>query len=180
MNYKYILLAMILFPIVALSEATSPGVYYVTADTLNVRLAPKPDGSITNKLYRQQKLEVFEVKGGWARVSKYYDGAREGVSGDVARWVSAKYLSKSRPEDKKQPSDLPNDPRISGIPEVGQFGATETDVRILHTAAKHFLETNKCDKIEYGDKSTSKPNTYYLNCGGPTNHFFKPSDIPGL
>lgn len=180
MKYRYALVGILLFPVVALSDVTLPGEYYVTADTLNVRLAPKSDGSITNKLYRQQKLQVYEVKGGWARVSEYYDGSKEGVSGQVARWVSASYLSKSRPKDKQQPSDLLDDPRISGIPDVGQFGATEKDVRILYTAAKHFLATNKCNKIEYGDKSTSKPNTYYLNCGGPTNHFFEPSDIPGL
>jgi len=168
-----------LIPFLAYAQATSPGFYYVAADTLNVRLAPESEAKITNKLYRQEKLDVYEVNGEWARISEYYDGAVEGISGNVARWVSAKYLSKLRPEDKQQPN-IPNDPRINGIQKVGQYGATENDVEILYAAAEHFLKSKKCKKIEYGDKSMSKPNTYYLNCGGSKNHFFKPSDIPGL
>jgi hypothetical protein len=166
-----------LIPFFAYADVISPGSYYVTADSLNVRLAPDSKAKITNKLYRQQKLYVFEVKGEWARISKYYSGATEIVSGEVARWVSAKYLSNFLPKDKKQPN-IANDPRIKGIPKVGEYGATEKDVEILYAAAKHFLESKKCKKIEYGDKSTSKPNTYYLNCGGTKNHFFKLSDIP--
>jgi hypothetical protein len=168
-----------LFPFLAYANAISPGSYYVTADSLNVRLAPYSKAKITNKLYRQQKLNVFEVKGKWARISKYYSGVKERVSGEVARWVSVKYLSNSFPKDKNQPN-MANDPRINGIPKVGEYGATEKDVEILYTAARHFLESKKCKKIEYGDKSTSKPNTYYLNCGGAKNHFFKLSDIPRL
>ena len=160
------------------AEAASSTAYYVTADTLNVRLAPKPNARITNKLYRQQKIYVYEIKNGWARISEYYDGGVEGVSGKVARWVSAKYLSATRPADKSQPK-FSDDPRIKGMPKVGQYGLIKRDVQVLYAAAKHFIQTGKCSHIEYGDKSTSKPNTYYLNCGGE-NHFFKPSDIPGL
>ena len=170
MNLKYIVLFTILVPFLAYADATSPGYYYVTADSLNVRLAPDSKAKITNKLYRQQKLNVFEVKGEWARISKYYSGIKERVTGEVARWVSAQYLSNSLPKDKNQPN-LANDPRINGIPKVGQYGATEKDVEILYAAAKHFLESKKCKKIEYGDKSTSKPNTYYLNCGGAKKSF---------
>jgi hypothetical protein len=61
---------------------------------------------------------------------------------------------------------------------VGEGGLTEIDVAILHRGAKHFLDSGRCKRIEYGDKSTSKPNTYYVNCGGPRNLFFKPSDLP--
>ncbi|MGI0120165.1 SH3 domain-containing protein [Zooshikella sp. RANM57] len=178
MKLRVLSLLLLFLPMFAHANADRAGTYYVTADSLNVRLSPNPKGKITNKLYRQQKLEVFEVKSGWARISKYYNGAVEGLSGNVARWVSAAYLSDSRPNDKAQPN-IAHDPRIKGIPKVGQYGATERDVRILYAAGKYFLDSKKCNEIEYGDKSISKPNTYYLNCGGP-NHFFKPSDIPGL
>jgi hypothetical protein len=160
-----------------LAEATNPGSYYVTAPTLNVRLAPNGSAKIANRLYRRSRVDVLEVRDSWARVSKYYDGRVEGLSGNVARWVSSNHLSKQRPADVAQPK-LPHDPRVSGLPKVGEGGLTEIDVAILHRGAKHFLDSGRCKRIEYGDKSTSKPNTYYVNCGGPRNLFFKPSDLP--
>lgn len=159
-----------------LAEATTPGDYYVNVNSLNVRLSPSSKGKVTNKLYRQQKVQVFEVKSGWARISKYYNGSVEGVSGKVARWASSKYLSVDRPKDLSQPA-IKTDPRIKGLPKVGQYGATKKDVQVLYKAAHYYLKTGKCNKIEYGDKSTSKTGVYYLNCGG-RNMFFKPSDIP--
>jgi len=164
---------------VANADAITTGDHYVTANVLNVRLHPQSGSRITNKIYRQQKVEVFEIKSGWARVSKYYDGSVEGVSGQVARWVSKKYLSKSRPKDLDQPV-IKADPRINGIPKVGEYGATKRDVAILYAAAHHYLKTGRCKTIEYGDKSVSKNGVYYLNCGGPRNLFFRPSDIPGV
>ncbi|PKG39734.1 SH3 domain-containing protein [Psychromonas sp. Urea-02u-13] len=81
------------------AEATKSGDYYVSANRLSVRLGPSTTASITNALNRKQKVEVFEVKNGWARVSKYYNGSIEGEIGQVARWVSAKYLSYTKPTD---------------------------------------------------------------------------------
>ena len=159
------------------AKATDIGSYYVTAAVLNERLAPNKNAKVTNKIYRQQRVEVLELHKGWARISKYYNGQVEGVPGKVARWVSAAHLSKQQPADRIQPK-LVNDPRIQGIPKVGEYGLTKTDILVLHRGAKHFLNTGRCDHIEYGDKSTNKQNTYYVNCGGSPNLFFKPSDLP--
>ena len=159
------------------AKATEIGSYYVTAPALNERLAPSKNAKVTNKIYRQQRVDVMELRDGWARVSSYYNGQVEGVPGKAARWVAAAYLSKQRPADRPQPK-LGKDPRIQGIPKVGEYGLTKTDVLVLHRGAKHFLKTGRCDHIEYGDKSTSKHNTYYVNCGGSRNLFFKPSDLP--
>jgi len=177
-RYLFLLSAMCFFvPNVGFADATEGGSYYVTAPTVNVRLAPNANAKITNRLYRQNRVDVLELRDGWARISRYYDGRVEGLSGDVARWVSASHLSQHRPPDLAQPN-LPDDPRIGGIPEVGESGLTESDVLILHRGAKLLLDSGRCKRIEYGDKSVSKPNTYYVNCGGPRNHFFKPSDLP--
>ena len=73
------------------------GIAYVTANRLNVRLAPDPSGKITIVLDLGEKVNVLEVQGDWARISHYYDGSTEGLSGGVARWVAAEYLSDSRP-----------------------------------------------------------------------------------
>ncbi len=151
--------------------------YYVTAPTLNVRLAPSSNAKITNRLYRQNQVNVLETSNGWVRISKYYDGRVEGRSGSVARWVAANHLSKRRPADLPQPR-LDHNSKINGIPKVGQGGLTEKDVVILHRGAKHFLDSGRCKRIEYGDKSGSRKDTYYVNCGEPRNLFFKPSDLP--
>jgi hypothetical protein len=74
--------------------------YYVTAERLNVRLSPDSSGAVTNALDQRQKVDVLEIKDGWARISTYYNGELEGVSGQVARWVSAKYLSRTRPSEE--------------------------------------------------------------------------------
>ncbi len=97
---KYLLSLLVLFvPMVVLASDKS---MYVVASELNVRLEPNSKGKITNVLYHGQKVEVFEFRSGWARISKYYDGNIEGVSGNVARWVSSKYLNDDKPAPKTQ------------------------------------------------------------------------------
>jgi len=169
-------------------EATSPsrrapksalGTCYVTANEAPVRVAPRSTAPITNVLYRQQRVEVSEVQGKWARVSEYYNGRAEGLSGPAARWVSTSHLARTRPDDLQQP-EFPDDPRIDGLPNVGDHGLTQRDVQVLYAAALYYLESERFKRIEYGDKSTHRPGFYYLNSGGPTNHFFRPQDIPDL
>lgn len=70
----------------AYAQATKPGTYFVKEAVLQVRLGPSATAPVTNRIYRGQKVEVFEVKSGWVRVSKFYDGFVEGQSGKVARW----------------------------------------------------------------------------------------------
>jgi len=159
------------------AQASKPGAYYVNEKVLEERLAPSTNGSVTNRIYRRQKVEVFEIKDGWARVSKYYDGSVEGKRGQVARWVIAGGLSASQPPELPQPL-FPSDPRIAkdALPKVGQHGLSEQDVQVLYKGALKFLNSGKCARVEYGDKSTSKANTYFVNCGG-ANLFFTPSDV---
>jgi hypothetical protein len=144
-----------------------------------VHLSPSPSAAVTNTLGRQDRVEVYEVVAGWGRISRYYDGSVEGIPAQVARWVPMSALAESRPADLPQ-SRTPADPRIQGIPGVGDGGLTARDVRILHAAAAYYLETGEAQRIEYGDRSASRADTYYLNFGGATNRFFRPSDIPDL
>lgn len=176
---KKLTLGIFLFALsgLAFAQATNSGTYYVTESVLEEYLAPSSSGSITNKIYRRQKVEVFEVKSGWARVSKYYDGAVEGKSGQVARWVLASGLASSQPAELSQPA-IRTDPRIvkDAFPKIGQSSLTEQDVQFLYKGAMKYLNSGKCARVEYGDKSTSKTNTYYINCGGP-NIFFTAADV---
>lgn len=164
-------------PLTAAAPPSANSLYVL--EQVQERLGPNQDAPATNTLYRQQKVDVYETQAGWARVSPFYDGAVEGRTGQVARWVPLISLSKKRPADLPQPS-IADDPRIAGIPKVGEGGLTKRDVHVLQAAARYFLETGKAQRVEYGDKSTSRPGVYYLNFGGPANHFFTSDDIPEL
>jgi hypothetical protein len=75
------------------AEATYQGNFVVSADTLNVRQAANTVGKIADRLHRDEKIEVFEVKDGWARISEYFSVDKQGQSANVARWVFATHLS---------------------------------------------------------------------------------------
>ncbi len=81
----------------SVSENKLSGSYYVTSETLDVRLAPDNDSRITNTLYERQKVDVLEVNNEWGRISKYYNGSVEGMNGMVARWVLMEDLDSARP-----------------------------------------------------------------------------------
>jgi hypothetical protein len=137
--------------------------FYVLERT-EERLGPSKKAKVTNTLDRQQVLEVFERREGWARVSPYYDGEVEGQNGRVARWVPSRTLSKTRPKDLVQPR-ISDDPRVAGIAKAGEGGLKRRDVEVLHAAARYYLQTGRARRVEYGDKSASKPGVYFLNVG---------------
>lgn len=161
----------------ALAKSINTGTYYVKENVLEERLAPSASGKITNKIYRRQKVDVLEVKNGWARVSKYYDGVVEGEKGTVARWIRVDGLASSRPAELAQPP-IKKDNRIAdnAFPKVGENNLNAQDIKILHAGATKYLNSGQCSNVEFGDKSVSKSNTYYINCGGP-NIFFTSDDV---
>jgi len=148
------------------AAATAPGTYYVAAGELNVRLAPQAGATIMKTLKRQQKVKVLEVKKGWAHIAG---------SDDAPLWVAAKFLTTTAPAPQAQ-EELPNDPRIKGLPAIGRDGATAKDVKTLYEIAQYFLQSGKCDHIEFADRQHSQPGTYTLRCGGK-NYYFRPSDM---
>lgn len=146
----------------AVSERGTTGSYYVQSTT-KVYLGPTTSSQVTNTLYTGERLDVEEIDGSWARISRYYDGSAEGLSGQVARWV------KLGNPDQKKPS-LPKDrlsgidPRIKGLPSPGQ-GVSKKDVEILYAAALYYLEVGRASRIAFGDKSVNKRDTYYGESG---------------
>lgn len=148
------------------------GEHFVTASKLNVRLAPNNDGKITNVLDRGQRVEVFETKGNWARISEYYDGEVEQLSGEVARWVYGKYLS----TEKHQTETLTNlgDPIFAAISSSDDFEAHQD---VFVSASKTLINNGRCqlsDFQEVGGWVKSVINhklepVYLTYCGGMTN-----------
>lgn len=148
--------------------ATKPGDYYVTTDEASERLAPGRNGKVTNTLFKRQKVAVVELKDGWARVSKYYDGQVEGVQGQVARWVEASALSPNRPAEEK----------VDGVDK--ELGDALKDSDNFSKHRKAFVEASRkliaertCSLKDFKSaggwmKSTQYSNgaVYFVYCGG--------------
>jgi hypothetical protein len=155
----------------AFAEARSPGGFVVTADSLNVRQAANETGIVTGKLYQQEKVEVFEVKNGWARISEYYDGEINGLPTKVARWVFATHLSAPRPTGN---TATVNSPIINAIKSSDDLAMhQDTFVRISEV----LINSGECKLSEFEDiggwwrSVDHKPRpVYYTYCGGAINN----------
>ncbi len=152
----------------AIAQTVSPGNYYVTTEKLNVRLSPEKNGKLTNVLRKNQKVEVFEVKNGWARISHFYDGRAEGSLGKESRWVFAKYLSTKKIPEKSAPND--NSPITNAIKHSDDFSKYKDN---FVTASDTLIKSGKCsleDLKEMGGWMRSgnhKPKpVYFTYCNG--------------
>lgn len=145
----------------ATEQTTPPRVAYVSAFEIEQRNAP--NGQTVNRLYRGQRLEVFEVEGEWARVT---------APGYDQRWVRLSELSDDPLADMPQP-DLPDDPRLESIPRVGEYGHTEADVHALRAGALELLNSGQCSRIDDANKSVNVAGVYYVSCGETSNRFFR-------
>lgn len=162
------------------------GAYFVKADRTNVRLCPAITCPTANSFDRGQAVQVFEIKQGWGRITKYYDASAERdefpqiTAETVANWVRIDLLSRTRPADDasaKFDSAL-IDTRIDGIPEKPAYGLSATDIAILRKYAVKLLQDGQCSAIDDGDKSLSKAGQYYVHCRGePSNRFFSAAEI---
>lgn len=144
---------------------------YVTIERLNVRLLPNKRGKITNVLYKRYRVRVFEVtEKGWARVSRFYDGAVEGVSGQVARWVFGKYLSPIRPPENKVSDVYKDDKLVNALKISDDFSKY---LKVFMEASKKLVASRRCTLKDF--KKTGgwfrsvnyKPRViYFTYCGG--------------
>jgi uncharacterized protein YgiM (DUF1202 family) len=155
----------------AFAEARSPGGFVVTADSLNVRLAANETGKVTDKLFQREKVEVFEVRNGWARVSEYYDEDVSGISTKVARWVFATHLSAQRPANMKV---------IASAPIVEAIKSSDDLVMHQDTfvwVSDKLVKAGECKLSDFEDiggwwrSVDHKPRpVYYTYCGGAVNN----------
>jgi SH3-like domain-containing protein len=154
---------------------------FVVAESAPVRIFPSNTSPKTNTLYKNEQVTIMATHNGWSRISDYHDAAAEGKHGSIARWVRSEHLAK-KPAKRVQSSvnTFKKDARIKDIPDVGEYGLTKRDVGILYAASEYYLSTGRAKQIDIGDKSVNRPAVYYLNFGGPTNHFFRAEDIPNL
>ncbi|PMO00210.1 hypothetical protein BCT19_23450 [Vibrio splendidus] len=144
--------------------------FYVTASELNVRLSPAKTGKKTNVIYRRQLVQVFETTNGWSRISKYYDGTIEGVDGEVARWVSSKYLSKHKPTELRVMSSNRLEAALDSSDDYISYKAKFIKV------SKDLINTGVCSVEDFEHQGgwvrsvNYKPRrVYFTYCGNHSN-----------
>lgn len=166
-------------------QATAQESYFVLVDQANVRLCPAITCPSTNRVHQDQVVQVFEIRDGWARTSKYYKSSAEREefpqirTETVATWMRIDLLGKERRARKPSPSLDPTlqDARIIGIPDSPKHGLTYDDIVLLRKYAVKLLQGGQCSTIDDGDKSTSKPGKFFVHCLGESrNRFFSASD----
>jgi len=146
------------------ATATKQGNYYVITEKLNVRLAPHKNGKKTNILYKNQKVQVYEVLNGWARISYYYLSKKEGISYSIARWVSSKYLLKTKVKTKNNNNSL----IVQALKGTDNFVKYQA---IFISASEKLVKNKKCSISDFKEmggwmRSSSKRNIYFTYCGG--------------
>ena len=164
-----VLLVTALLATSAFAAATAPGQYFVTAGTLNVRLASNETGRVARKLRRGDRIEVFEVSNGWARVSEYYDGD----SGVVAQWVSARHLEAAPASAAPTVTVDVNSPVYQAIRASDDLDRHQG---IFVLVSSKLVEAGQCELSDFHDiggwwrSAAHKPRSvYYTYCGGATN-----------
>ena len=156
-------------------EAVRLATAYVTADRLNVRLAPSLDAEITNVLLRGQKVDVLEVQGGWSRITRYDDEFAAGDSGKVARWVASAYLSDTRSDD----DTVPVGPASPLVRAIGRSDDSHVYRSSFLTAARQLIERGQCTVADFEEiggwvRSAGRRSVYFTYCGGryPSNRIY--------
>lgn len=158
---KTIALAMLLIGVLSYAQSM-----YVISEDLNVRLSPSKYGKKTSVLLKGQRVDVYEIKDGWARVTEYYDGHSEGVNGRVARWVYAKYLSNTKPKKKVIKSNSPVAKAIEASDDYEKYHES------LISASEQLIKNGTCTIKDYKDQggwmrsSTRGKGVYFTYCGG--------------
>ena len=162
---------------------------WVSSDRLNSRTCPAIHCGIVGHFFYRERVTIYEVKNGWARVSKYYDAScRNGKSeyvdsgdakcspangvknGKFAEWVSLQYLAAKRPSDPG-----------AGTVGIAKLVSQSDDFRKYKSAfvkaSTELMASGKCTKDDFEKsggwvKSTTtyhdRP-VYFTYCGGLTH-----------
>lgn len=169
------------------TQALAAGQFWATADRVNRRTCPSTDCGIVGQLFFREGVAIHERKGGWARISKYYNAScRAGKSeyvdsgnasctasngirnGQFAEWVSVSLLSEARPDDPG--ADAKGfDRLVSGSDDYQTYKSA------FVKAAKDLIDSGQCSAIDFREmggwvKSSNQKTRpiYFTYCGGMT------------
>ncbi len=169
-------LALALSSILATAHASpapmKPGDYWVSVERVLIRAAPDPKAKETSYNGRGWKMTVFEVKNGWGRTSKYYDGSVDGLHGQIAEWVPMSAL------DTVQP---PAETVHAGDPEVTQYLTGSDNFgkfrKVMIKASQDLIDKGTCTANDFKmngawfqmpEGGASQP-VYFTYCGSMTS-----------
>ena len=161
--------------------SVSPAAAEWARTRINVHAGPSPSATapVVATLERGDEVDVLEERRGWGRISPFKHPSSEGQKGrkKVARWIQLRNLTNEKPTPLPQSAcEHPNiDPEA--LPKKGLGGISEEEAELLCRGALHYLESGQCERVEYGDKSLSRPGYFFVNCGGD-NLFFREEDLP--
>lgn len=177
-------LATIVAASLGVATAAAEDAAWVAADDLNVRLCASTGCCAVERLARDTQVRIEEERDGWARISAYGQSIPEGCeAADAgAHWVSRRFLADEAPPgwDPDLWHGALADRRIRGVPRVGDYGLTRRDVELIRRYASSLLLSESCSAIEAGNKSVSKPDTYYVHCAGEgTTRYFSAAEAGG-
>jgi hypothetical protein len=139
---------------------------YVISEDLNVRLSPSKYGKKTSVLLKGQRVDVYEIENGWARVTEYYDGYSEGVNGRVARWVYAKNLSTTKPKKKVIKSNSPVAKALEASDDYEKYHES------FISRSEQLIKNGTCTIKDFNDQggwarsTTRGKGVYFTYCGG--------------
>jgi hypothetical protein len=160
----------------------------VQAEWATTRLAihigpwPATTDPVVGYLKRGDSVDVLEELQGWARISRYQSPKEVGLKGrrKVARWVQLRHLTTEQPVALPKAACEHPDIAPGALPIGGPgYGITVKEAEILCRGALHMLAAGRCARVEYGEKSMSRPGSFFVNCGGP-NIFFTAEEIPAV
>ena len=133
-------------------------VAFVRVEIAGEHLAPSEDAEIVNRLYRGQKVEVFEEVEGWARVTGYYKHHFDGNR--VARWLKTSSLSPDKPAPPNH--SLPDTrlgKALAKSDDVGRYW--KRFMRAANVAMERGL-VEEDDVVECGGWIRSRSDGYYF------------------
>jgi len=183
---RFILLAFI--GVATTLPAYASETAWVTSDRLNRRTCPDTSCGVVGQLFYREGVQIKEERGGWARITKYYDAScylgkseyvdagnatcapSNGISdGKLAEWVSLKYLAASRPADP-----------AAGAEGTAKLIRYSDDFRTYEAAfvkaTDELMASGRCSRNDFEEmggwiKSTSNYRNapvYFTYCGGST------------
>jgi hypothetical protein len=172
----------------SLDASEDDGKFWVTSERLNRRTCPSDSCGVVGQYFFREAATILERREGWARVTKLYDAScvngrsqyvdtgnaacdpANGITdGQFAEWVSAEYLSDTRPPDP-----------AAGASGIEELVAGSDDFARYRTAfaeaAQSLIAQGQCSEDDFREmggwmKSVNNHRNqpvYFTYCGGST------------
>lgn len=178
----FIFLSLFIFSSLV-SASSVRGTYYVKADVLKVRNGPSTNYIHSYSIYNNYKVRVFEIKDGWARISRYKTTTSNGKFVKAAKWTFAKYLTKSdaktQIKSKKKKKSIKKSSKATKTKKVNNTALIEAispsdnydkHAPLFLSASKKLIEEKRCKIYDFkrmrGWVESTPINRYFTYCGG--------------